>query len=71
MELAPPRDFVGKALRDLDLINRFGIQVVAVKEVIPDRVNMIPTGRFVIKDSDILILLGPNDSLERLRTGGG
>lgn len=70
MELAPPKDFVGKALRDLDLINRFGIQVVAIKEVIPDRVNMIPTGQFVIKDSDILIVLGPNESLERLRIEG-
>jgi trk system potassium uptake protein TrkA len=70
MELAPPKGFVGKALRELDLINRFGIQVVAVKEVIPDRLNMIPTGRFVIKDSDILILLGPNEAMERLREEG-
>jgi trk system potassium uptake protein TrkA len=67
MELAPPRDFVGKALRELDLINRYGVQVVAIKEVIPDRMNMIPTGQFVVKDSDILILLGPNKALDKLR----
>ena len=67
MELAPPRDFVGKALRELDLINRYGVQVVAIKEVIPDRMNMIPTGQFVVKDSDILILLGPNKVLDKLR----
>lgn len=67
VELAPPKGFVGRPLRDLDLINRYGVQVVAVKELIPDRLNMIPTGKFVVKDSDILILLGPNKSLERLR----
>ncbi len=67
VELAPPKGFVGRPLRDLDLINRYGVQVVAVKELIPDRLNMIPTGNFVVKDSDILILLGPNKSLERLR----
>jgi trk system potassium uptake protein TrkA len=70
IELAPPTHFIGKALKELDLINRCGVQVVAIKELIPDRLNMIPTGNFVIKDSDILILLGPNKSLEKLREEG-
>lgn len=67
VELAPPREFVGKALHELNLINRYGIQVVAIKEIIVDRVNLIPTGQFVVKDSDILILLGPNEALGKLR----
>jgi trk system potassium uptake protein TrkA len=67
IELAPPNRFIGKALKELDLINRYGVQVVAIKELVPDRLNMIPTGNFVVKDSDILILLGPNQSLEKLR----
>jgi trk system potassium uptake protein TrkA len=67
VELAPPKSFIGKALKDLNLINRYGIQVVAIKEIIPDRLNLIPTAQFVIKDSDILILLGPNEALDKLR----
>lgn len=67
VELAPPRKFIGKALRELDLINRYGVQVVAIKEIVPDRLNLIPTAQFVLKDSDILILLGPNKSLDKLR----
>ena len=67
IELSPPKDFIGKSLRDLDLINRIGIQIIAVKEVIQDRLNLIPTAKFVIKDSDILIMLGPNESLEKLK----
>jgi len=66
-ELAPSKGLVGKSLRDLDLINRYGVQVIAVKEIVPDRLNMIPTGQFVVKDSDILIILGPNDALKKLR----
>jgi trk system potassium uptake protein TrkA len=66
-ELAPPKEFVGKSLAELDLINQYGIQVVAVKEFIPEQVNLIPTGKFVVKDSDLLILLGPNDALEKIR----
>ena len=67
IEMAPAKRFIGKALSELDLINRYGVQVVAVKELIPDRMNLIPTGQFVVKDSDILILLGPNDALQKLR----
>jgi trk system potassium uptake protein TrkA len=66
IESAPPKEFIGKSLRELDLINRHGIQVVAIKEIIPDRLNLIPTAKFMVKDSDILILLGPNEALETL-----
>ena len=66
IESAPPKEFIGKSLRELDLINRYGIQVVAIKEIIPDRLNLIPTAKFTVKDSDILILLGPNEALETL-----
>lgn len=67
IQLAPPNRFIGKSLRELNLINRFGVQVVAVQEVIPDRLNLIPTAQFVLKDSDIMILLGPNEALDELR----
>lgn len=66
-ELAPPRVFIGKSLIELDLINRFGIQVVAIRELVPENVVMIPTGRFVVKDSDVLVLLGPDHALAKLQ----
>ncbi len=67
IQLTPPSRFIGQSLRELNLINRFGVQVVAVKEVVPDRLNLIPTAQFVLKDSDIMILLGPNEALDQLR----
>ena len=71
VQLAPPPSFIGKNLIELDLINRLGIQVIAIKELAPENVVMIPTGRFVVKDSDILILLGPDDALAGLKEGAG
>jgi len=70
VELAPPTDFIGKSLAQLDLINRYGCQVVAVKELVPEKLNLIPTGKFVVKDSDVLILLGPSEALERIQSKG-
>ncbi|MCP4349614.1 MAG: TrkA family potassium uptake protein [Desulfobacterales bacterium] len=67
IHLAPPKSFIGKTLRDLNLINNYGIQVIGVKELVPERVSLIPTAQFVLKDSDIMILLGPNEALDKLR----
>ena len=67
IQLAPPKNFIGKSLRELNLINRYGVQVVAIKELVPERLNMIPTAQFILKDSDIMILLGPSKALDKLR----
>ncbi len=69
VELAPPKDFVGKTLRELDLINRFGIQVLAVKEIIPKGLTLIPKADFQVKDSDALIVLGPDETLVKFQKG--
>lgn len=69
VELAPPKDFVGKTLRELNLINRFGIQVLAVKEIIPKGLTLIPKADFQVKDSDALIVLGPDETLEKFKKG--
>ncbi len=67
IELMPPKGFVGKTLKALNLINRYGVQVLAIKGTAQNQLNMIPTGEYVLKDVDILILLGPNDKLDLLR----
>jgi len=67
VQLAPPNSFIGKNLIELDLINRFGVQVIAIKELVPENVIMIPTGRFVVKHSDILVILGPDEALAELQ----
>jgi trk system potassium uptake protein TrkA len=67
IEWSPAEQFVGKSLHELDLINQYGVMVVAIKEIIPDKLHLIPTGHHVLKGSEILILLGPNESLDHLK----
>lgn len=67
IELMPPKGLVGKTLKALNLINRYGVQVLAIKGMAQNQLNMIPTGEYVLKDGDIMILLGPNDKLDLLR----
>jgi len=65
-EIAPPERFIGKSLRDLDLRNEYGIQVIAVRELVPERTLYVPPADFVIKDSDVLIVMGDEKMLEKV-----
>jgi trk system potassium uptake protein TrkA len=67
VELLSPKSFIGKNLKELNLINRYGVQVLAIKKILPEQLKMIPKGQYVLKDEDILILLGPNHALDLLR----
>jgi len=65
-EVAPPERFIGKSLRDLDLRHKYGIQVIAVRELVPERTLYVPPADFVIKDSDVLIVMGDEKMLEKV-----
>ncbi len=65
-EIAPPDKFIGKSLKELDLPNKYGIQVIAVRELVPERIIYVPKADFVVKDSDILIVMGDEKKLEKL-----
>jgi len=67
-EIAPPEKFIGKSLKELDLRNKYGIQVIAIKELIPEKTTFIPRADFVIKDSDILIIMGEVKQLAKINS---
>lgn len=66
-EIAPPEAFVGHTLQELKLRNRFGIQVLGFRDVLTDRVRLNPDPDFRIKESDVMIVLGHNRDLDRLK----
>lgn len=66
VELAPPNGFIGKTIKELQLRNVYGVQLIAVKELIPERVNLIPSPDAVIKESDILVLMGTDEALKKI-----
>lgn len=67
-EIAPPEKFIGKSLRELDLRNKYGVQVIAIREIIPEKTTFIPKADFVIKDSDILVIMGEEKQLAKINS---
>jgi trk system potassium uptake protein TrkA len=66
VELATPEKFSGKSLKDLQLRNTYGVQVIAIRELVPERITMSPTADFVVKPSDILVIMGSNEALAKI-----
>ncbi|MBL7158711.1 MAG: TrkA family potassium uptake protein [Candidatus Omnitrophica bacterium] len=74
-ELIPPKDFIGRSLRELDIRAKYGVNVIAVRRKIPsssgekdeDILNVSPKAENVITKGDILVVLGTNDAIERFK----
>jgi trk system potassium uptake protein TrkA len=65
-EIEAPRAFHGKSLRELDLINDYSIQIIAVRERVRNVLLFIPKAAYVIGKGDELIILASTESMERI-----
>jgi len=66
-EVAAPDHFVGKKLAELQLRNKFNVQVMAVKKPKTNEFNFVPGGESVIRDSDIMVVLGKEEDINKIR----
>lgn len=66
LEFGPPISFLGKSLKELDLRNRYGIQVVVIKELVPENIVIVPHPDHKIKESDVLVGIGKDEDFQKL-----
>jgi trk system potassium uptake protein TrkA len=67
VQVGPPREFIGKSLRDLNLRAKYNVHIIAIKELVPENFVLVPPAGFIIKDSDILIMLGKSEDIRRIK----
>lgn len=70
VEMPAPKPFVGRTLKQLELRPRYGLTLIAIKRrpgpAAPVVTNISPAADEMIKDGDVLALLGSTDRLSRL-----
>jgi trk system potassium uptake protein TrkA len=66
-EIAAPSSFLGKSIGELQLRKKYQIGVIASRDVLTDQVQMIPAADFVIKDSDILVVIGKEKDIQKIQ----
>ena len=78
VEIVSPGDFVGKSLKELDVRARYGVNVIAVKRKVKslsakgeakdeEKIEVTPEAGEIIRDKDVLVIIGPNDKIEKLK----
>lgn len=68
-EIAPSSELTGKSLGESRLRQKYGVQVVAIRELVPERWILVPDPNHVIKDSDVLVVIGKDEDLKRIARG--
>ena len=72
METLPPKEFVGQSIRDLDVRAKHGLNIIAIrkKETSEEegcKLNIAPKADYIIKQGDIFVIIGPNESLDKFK----
>ena len=77
-ELVPPKEIIGKSLRDADVRAKYGVNVIAIKSKVKttdkkggikeeEKINVSPQASDTIKGGDILVVIGTNTDIEKLK----
>ncbi len=66
-ELAPPSAFIGKSLVELDLRKKYNLQVIAIRDVLSGKLQLVPRASAVIKDSDVMVIIGREEDIHKIK----
>ncbi len=67
VEITVPDSWHGKTLADINLRRKYGTWVVGVKDALTATLDMFPDGDFQLSDDQLLLVVGKQDELNRLR----
>ncbi len=67
IQVGPPREFIGKSLAEINLRAEYNVHIIAIKELVPENFILVPPATFVIKDSDIMMMLGKSDDIKKIK----
>jgi len=65
MEVLTPDKWIGKNLREIDVRNKYGVSVMAIKH--GEEVIVSPGAQVTIHRGDVLVVIGANENLQRVQ----
>ncbi|MEW5735878.1 MAG: TrkA family potassium uptake protein [Thermodesulfobacteriota bacterium] len=67
VQVGTPGEFTGKTLKELNLRARYNVYVIAIHELVPENFVLLPPADFVLKDSDIMLILGKTQDIRKIK----
>lgn len=66
VEIAAPDKFIKHTLRSLELRSKWGIDILAIRNPLTGKVQVMPPADYELKPDDILIVLGEADAIRKI-----
>ncbi len=66
-EMAPPNSFLGKSIAELQLRSRYHVEVIAIRDIVSGKFQMVPAADFVIKDGEVLVVVGKEKDIQQIK----
>jgi len=67
-EILAAKDFIGRSLLKLKLSQKYHIEVIAIKDTASGKLHFIPQPDYELTKSDVLIVLGKQVDIDRMRS---
>lgn len=67
VELQPPKNWQYKTIREIQIRNQHHVNVIAVRQPKTHAINIAPGADYVMAPGDVLVTLGRNEDIDRLR----
>lgn len=67
VEVAVPDKFSGKTLKELQLRNKYHIEVIAIRDVLLDKFTMIPDANYKLQPDNAILVLGKTKDIEKFK----
>lgn len=67
VEIAVPENLVGKKLGELKLRSKYGIEVIAIKNVLLDKFYLVPGADFKLEPDSAFVVIGKTADIENLK----
>lgn len=64
-EITPLSGWIGKELKEINLREKYGVNIMAIKH--KSEVNISPNSRYVVSADDIIIVVGHNDDIQKIK----
>ncbi len=67
VEIVVPDKFSGKSLKELQLRNKFNLEVIAIKDVLSEKFKLVPSADYKLEPDNVIIVIGKKDDLAKLK----
>ncbi|MBU1862923.1 MAG: TrkA family potassium uptake protein [Candidatus Omnitrophica bacterium] len=67
IEIAVPETLYGKSIQELDFRKKYLLNIIAVKNPLKDKMNIVPPSDYRFQPDDSIVVLGEADNINKLK----